>query len=115
MLTSGMEDGDAQSPNNPWYIRDHGPVERYYRANLNSVDLRAHQRQLGLRTVSLTDTAVQSTGVDGGGSTSVRPFGSTEQHQTETGGCKTAVNGCRRPSIVLTLTKMIIIISILEI
>ena len=48
MLTSGMEDGDAQSPNNPWYIRDHGPVERYYRANLNSADLRAHQRQLKL-------------------------------------------------------------------
>ena len=70
---------------------------------------------LGLRTVSLTDTAVQSTGIDGGGSTSVRPFGSTEQHQMETDGYKTAVNGCRRPSIVLTSTKMIIIISILGI
>ena len=71
--------------------------------------------ELGLRTVSLTDTAVQSTGVDGGGSTSVRPFGSTEQHQTETGGYKTAVNGCRRSSIVLTSRKMMIIISILRI
>ena len=64
-------------------------------------------RPLGLRTVSLTDTAVQSTGVDGGGSASVRPFGSPKLHQTETGGCKTAVNGCRRPSIPLTSTKMI--------
>ena len=48
MLTSGMEDGDAQSPNNPWYFRDHGPAEQYIRANLNSDDLRAHQRQLKL-------------------------------------------------------------------
>ena len=70
---------------------------------------------LGLRTVSLMDTAVQLTGVNGGGSTSVRPFGSTEQHQMEMGGYKTAVNGCRRPSIVLTSTKMMIIISILGI
>ena len=70
---------------------------------------------LGLRTVSLMDMAVQSTGIDGGGSTSARPFGSTEQHQTETGGYKTAVNRCRQPSIVLTLTKMMIIISILRI
>ena len=28
-------------------------------------------------------------------------------HQTETGGCKTPVNGCRRPSIPLTSPKMI--------
>ena len=69
----------------------------------------------GSPTVSLTDMAIQSTGVDGGGSTSVRPFGSTEQHQMEMGGYKTAVNGCRRPSIALTSTKMMIIISILGI
>ena len=25
VLTSGLEDGNAQSPNNPWDIRDHGP------------------------------------------------------------------------------------------
>ena len=62
---------------------------------------------VGLRTVSLTDTAVQLMGVDGGGSTSVSLFGSPKQHQTETGGYKTAVNGCRRPSILLTSTKMI--------
>ena len=48
MQTRGMEDGDAQSPNHPWYIRDHGPAERYYRANLNSADLRADQQQLRL-------------------------------------------------------------------
>ena len=65
---------------------------------------------IGLRTVSLTDTAIQLTGVGGGGSTSVRPFGSTKQHQMEMGGYKTAVNGCRRPSMALTSTKMIIII-----
>ena len=70
---------------------------------------------VGLCTVSLTDTAVQLTGVDGGGSTSVHPFGSTEQHQTETGGYKIAVDGCRQLSIVLTSRKMMIIISILRI
>ena len=48
VLTSGMEGGNAQPPNNPWYIRDHGPAERYYRANLNSANLAAHQRQLKL-------------------------------------------------------------------
>ena len=48
MLTSGMEDGDAQSPNNSWYIRDCGPAERYYRADLNSANLSAHHQQLRL-------------------------------------------------------------------
>ena len=48
VITSGMEDGDAQSPNNPWYIRDHDPAEQSYRANLNSLDLKGHQRQLKL-------------------------------------------------------------------
>ena len=72
-------------------------------------------RRIGLCTVSLMDTAVQLTGVNGSGLTSIRPFGSTEQHHTETGGYKTAINRCRRPSIVLTLTKMMIIISILRI
>ena len=71
--------------------------------------------ELGLRTICLTDTAVQLMGVDGGGSTSVHPFGSSKQHQMETGGYKTAVNRCRWPSIVLTSTKVMIVISILRI
>ena len=46
MFTSGMEDGDAQSSNNPWYIQNHGPAEQYHRTNLNSEDLRARQLEL---------------------------------------------------------------------
>ena len=44
------------------------------------------------------------------GSTSVHPFGSIKQHQTEMSGYKMAIKGCRWLSIVLTSTNMMVII-----